>query len=58
MLVTISLLTPKNERQWSANDIRSCILDNSRAVQQHTPIIIMLAAIIGKNASDDISTTS
>jgi len=47
----------KNERQQSVDDFISCILSNSRAVQWHTPIIIILAAFIGKNASDNTATT-
>jgi len=58
MVVTISLPPPKNERQWSVNDFWSHIADNSRAVQWHSPIIILLAAFLGKNASDDIAATS
>ena len=58
MLVTISLQHPKNERQWSINDFWSRTMDNSRAVQRHTSIIVILAAFPGKNGSDDIATTS
>jgi len=54
----ISLTHSKNECQRSVNNFSSCMLHNSRAVQRHTPIIIILAAFIGKNASDDIATTS
>jgi hypothetical protein len=33
-------------------------MNYSRAVQWHTPIITLLAAFLGKNASNDIATTS
>jgi len=49
---------PNNERQQRVNDFWSCILDNLRAVQRHTPILKILATFIGKNASDNITTTS
>jgi beta-glucanase (GH16 family) len=49
---------PKNEHQWSVNDFWSYIIDNSRAVQRHPPIIIILATFLGQNASNDIATTS
>jgi len=58
MLVTISLPPPKNLRQWSVKDFWSHIMDNPRALQRHTPIIIILAAFLGKNVSADIATTS
>jgi len=32
-------------------------MDNSRAVQWHSSIIILLAAFLGRNASDNIGTT-
>jgi hypothetical protein len=53
---TISLPPPKNVGQWCVNNFWSCIIDNSRAVQRHTPIIIFLAAFLSKNASNDIAT--
>jgi len=58
MLVTISLLPPENERQQSVNDFLSRAMYNLRAVQQHTPIIVILAAFLDKNACDNIATTS
>jgi len=36
----------------------SCILDNEMAMQWCYPIIKVLASFIGKNATDDIATTS
>jgi hypothetical protein len=41
-----------------ASTIWSCIMDNSRAVQRHTPIITLLSAFLDKNANNDIATTS
>ena len=58
MRVMMSLLAPENERQRSVKGFWSCILDIPRDVEQHTPIIILLDASIGKDASDDIPTTS
>ena len=58
MIGTISLLPPKNQRQQSVNDFWACILDTQTAMQQHSPMIILSAAIMGKNASDDIATAS
>jgi hypothetical protein len=55
---TISLPPPKHERQWSINDFLSYMLDNSRAVQRYTPIIIILAAYMGKNVGEAIATTT
>jgi hypothetical protein len=48
----------KNELQQSVNNFWSYMLDNNWAVQQHLAIIIILAALMGKNATDDIATTS
>jgi len=57
MLVTISLLPPKNELPLSVNNSWSCILDNLRAMERRYPIINLLAAFTGKNA-DDIASSS
>jgi len=57
MLVPVLLPPPENERQWSVNNFWSRIMDNSRAVQQHTPKIIILASFLGKNATADSATT-
>jgi len=57
MAVTILLPPPKNERQWSVNDFWSCIMDTQSAMYRRRLIINALAAIIAKNASDDIATT-
>jgi len=55
---TIMVPTPKNERQPSVNNFWPGILDNSRAVQWHMPIITILAVCIGKNASANIPTNT
>jgi hypothetical protein len=54
----ILLPLSKNVRQSSVNDFWSCILDNSRPLQQATSILTILATFIGKNATDNIATTS
>jgi len=58
MLERTSRLSPKIERQQSINDFWSCILHNQRAVRRLQSIIEVMAAFIGKNASDDITTAS
>jgi len=58
MLVAILLLPLKNERQQSVNDFWACILDNLTAMQRRSPIIVLSAAFMGKNASDDLTTAS
>jgi len=58
MLVTIQLPPPRNERQRSVNDFWSCILDNLRAMERRYPIFNLLAAFMGKNASDNIAYAS
>jgi hypothetical protein len=58
MQVTQSLLWHNNERQCSINNLWLCILDHPRAIQQHGPAITVLPTMIGKNAGDDITTTS
>jgi hypothetical protein len=55
---TPNQLNMKNELQQSVNNFWSYMLDNNWAVQQHLAIIIILAALMGKNATDDIATTS
>jgi len=55
--VTRSLPHSWNEHQWSVNYFWSCILDNYQAVQWHLPIITVLAAFMGKNATNNIVTT-
>jgi len=51
-------LSPKIERQRSVNDFCFCILRNQWAVCQLSSIIEVMAACIGKNASDDITSAS
>ena len=34
-VATTSHLCPKNERQWSVNDLWLCIMENPRALRQH-----------------------
>jgi len=46
-----------NQRQRSVTDLWSGILHNPRAVQQHSPIIEVLAACIGSSVCDDATTT-
>jgi len=58
MLVTIQLLPPTNEHPRSVNNIWSCILNTLRAIEPHYPTINLSAAFMGKNAGDDIATTS
>jgi len=58
MLLTISLTPPEKERQWSVNDSWSGILETLRAMEWHWPTIHLSAAYIGKNASDNIRSTS
>jgi len=58
MLVTTSLLTSKNDPQLSVNNFWACLLDNQTAMQRRRPIIILSAAFMGKNASDNIATAS
>jgi len=48
----------ENERQWSVNDFCACILDNQTAMQRRSPVIVLSAAFMSKNASDDIATAS
>jgi len=58
MIVTHSLTHPGNERQRCVNDFLSCMLDNIRVKQPLQPIIVVSTASMGKNATDDIATTS
>ena len=58
MLVTISLPPSENKHQQIVNKFWSSVMDDSRAGHRHTPITILLAAILGKNAGTDIITTS
>jgi len=56
MLGASSLLCPKNEGQWSINNFWGCILENRRAWQRQYSIIVILAAFLGNNAWDNITT--
>jgi hypothetical protein len=56
--VTRSLPHPRNERQRSINNNRSCILNSLWSVQTYWPIITILAAFIRKNTCDNLATTS
>jgi len=58
MVATTSLLYPKNERPRSVNDFWHCILEKTRVVRRHWPIIELSAAFLGKNTSDNIITMS
>jgi len=50
--------TFQNKCQHTVNNFWSCILDNQRAMQPGQPIIEVSAAFMGKNAADDIASTS
>jgi len=58
IVFTISLPPPQNLRQWSVHNCWSCILCNQRAIQPCQYISIVLATVLGKNAKDNIATTS
>ena len=58
MVGTTLLLYPKNEHQQSINDFWPCILNNTRVVRRHWPIIELSAAFLGKNSYDKIVTMS
>lgn len=58
MAVMILLPPAKNVRHWSRNAFLTCMLDNSKAMKQLTPITTLLATFIGENASDDSATPS
>jgi len=49
---------PNYERQPRVNNLQSCILDTHTSVHRHWPIINVSAACMGKNASENIATTS
>jgi len=57
MLVMTLLVSPKDECQRCVNNLNSSIFNNQTAVRQHSASIDMLAAFMGKTASDDIATT-
>jgi len=52
------LLCPKNERQQSVNDSWPYIREIAQAAQWCYPIIVVLAAFLGKNSCNDIATLS
>jgi len=54
----MSIIGPSTERQQSVNDFWSCNLYIPRAIEQGSPTINLSAAIIGKNAIDDIVSAS
>ena len=56
--MTTSLVSPENKCQWSVSDFCSCNLENLTAVQRHYAIIEALTTLTGKNAINDIATTS
>ena len=56
--LTISVQPAENERQPSLNNFWSCILDHLRAMEWHWPVMNLLAAIMGKNGTDDIASAS
>jgi len=49
-----SSLCPKNERQWSVNDLKPCILDDQGAMWLHWSRIELSATFLGINAYDKI----
>jgi len=57
MGLTLSLPSPINERQQSVNNFWSYIMDNQWAMQLPQPIIIVFSTIMGKNATDNHTTT-
>jgi len=58
MLAVTSLLSPKNAHYRSSNNFWFCIIDYPKAVQQQYTIMHLLAAFLGRNASDSIATMS
>jgi hypothetical protein len=58
MLVTISLLPPKNEHQRTINDFWASILDYQTAMQWRGDKIQLLVAFMGKNARNNVTTVS
>jgi len=58
MAETTLLLSPKNERQRSVNDLWPCIMENPRALRRHDAISTLSAAFVGKNGCDYIATMS
>lgn len=48
---------PRNKHQLTINDFLSWVLDNPRAVKQHSLKITVLDAIMGKYATYIIATT-
>jgi len=58
MQFTISLPPPKNDCQWSINDIGCCILHTLRAMERCFPIFNIVAAFMGKTPTDNITSAS
>lgn len=58
MLPTTSLLYPKSERHRSMKDCWSYIMETARGVRWHWAIFEWSATFLGKNACNDIATTS
>jgi len=58
MVVTILLPPPKNDCPWSFKDFWSCILDNLWAMERRYPMFNSSAALLGKNSSDIIASSS
>jgi len=58
MLLTISVPPLTDERQWSANDFWSCILDNRKAMERGYPILDSSATVMVKIGAYDIESTS
>jgi hypothetical protein len=58
MLLTTSSLCPENERQRSVNDLTPSILESHSDMHLQWSIIVLLAAFLGKYASDKIVTMS
>jgi len=55
LLQMILLPPPENHHQRGVNNSWSCILHNLRAMEWHWPTIHLLAAFMGKTASDDVT---
>jgi hypothetical protein len=58
MVVATFLLCLKNECQQSVNEWWPCILEYAWAVRRRYSIIGLLAAFVGKNSDNNITTMS
>jgi hypothetical protein len=58
MVAIKMLLCTQNQHQRSMNDLWPCILENSRALRRHLPIIKLSATFLGKTCCDNITAIS